>query len=160
MLDFMRRQKSKLKWVWVMIIFIFSVTLVTLYIPIGDLGSVSLTSDVAAVGGEKISAKEFQVAYRNYLDRMRSQLSPEMLKAFRFDRQILDALISRHVMMEEARRLGLSVSPAEIEQKILENPVFREAGNFIGLTRYQSILQQNNLTVDEFEKSVRDDILM
>ena len=36
-----------------------------------------------------------------------SQLSPEMLRAFRFDRQILDALISQHVMMEEARRLGL-----------------------------------------------------
>ena len=117
MLDFMRRQSTKLKWVWVLLIFIFSVTLITLYIPMGDLGSVSLTNDVAAIGGEKVSAKEFQTAYRNYLDRMRSQLSPEMLKAFRFDRQILDALISRKVMMEESRRLGLSVSAAEIDRK-------------------------------------------
>jgi len=160
MLDMLRRQSSKLKWVWVLLIFIFSVTLVTLYIPIGDVGSVSLSTDVAAVGGEKVSAKEFQSAYRNYLDRMRSQLSPEMLKAFRFDRQILEALISRHVMMEEARRLGLSVSPEEIEQKVLENPVFRENGNFIGLPRYQAILSQNNMSVEEFEASVRDDILM
>jgi peptidyl-prolyl cis-trans isomerase D len=160
MLDFMRRQSSKLKWVWVLLIFIFSVTLVTLYIPMGDVTSVSLTNDVAAVGGDKVSAKEFQTAYRNYLDRMRSQLSPEMLKAFRFDRQILEALISRHVMMEEARRLGLSVSPEEIEQKVLENPVFREGGNFIGLPRYQAILSQNNMTVEEFEAGVRDDILM
>src|SRR5690242_3366372 len=98
MLDFMRRQSSKLKWVWVLLILIFSVTLVTLYIPFGDLGTVSITTDVAAVGDEKVSAKEFQTAYRNYIDRMRSQLSPEMLKAFRFDRQILDSLISRHVM--------------------------------------------------------------
>jgi Parvulin-like peptidyl-prolyl isomerase len=160
MLDFMRRQSTKLKWVWVLLIFIFSVTLVTLYIPVGDLGSVSLSNDVASIGAERVSAKEFQAAYRNYLDRMRSQLSPEMLKAFRFDRQILDALITRHVMMEEAKRLGLSVSAAEIEQKILENPVFREGGNFIGLTRYQTILQQNNLTVDEFESGVRDEILL
>jgi len=159
MLDFMRRQSTKLKWVWVLLIFIFSVTLVTLYIPIGDLGSVSLTNDVAAIGSGKVSAKEFQTAYRNYLQRMRSQLSPEMLKAFRFDRQILDALISRHVMMEEARRLGLGVSPEEIEQKVLENPAFREGGNFIGLPRYEAILQQNNLTVEEFESSIRDEIL-
>src|SRR5579884_227886 len=160
MLDFMRRQSSKLKWVWVLLIFIFSVTLVTLYIPIGDVTSVSITNDVASIGGETVSAKEFQTAYRNYIDRMRSQLSPEMLKAFRFDRQILDSLISRHVMMEEARRLGLSVSPAEIEQKVLENPAFRQGGNFIGMPEYQAILQQNNLTVEEFEGSVRDDILL
>jgi peptidyl-prolyl cis-trans isomerase D len=156
----MRRQSTKLKWVWVLLIFIFSVTLVTLYIPIGDLGNVSLSNDVASIGAQRVSAKEFQAAYRNYLDRMRSQLSPEMLKAFRFDRQILDALITRHVMMEEASRLGLSVSAAEIEQKILENPVFREGGNFIGLTRYQTILQQNNMTVEEFEAGVRDEILL
>src|SRR5690349_15052166 len=137
MLDFMRRQSSKLKWVWLLLIFIFSASLILLYIPLGDVPSISLTNDVAAIGGERISAKEFQTAYRNYLERMRSQLSPEMLKAFRFDRQILDQLISRRVMMEEARRLGLSVSAAEIEQKILENPIFREGGNFIGLPRYQ-----------------------
>src|SRR5215467_10965588 len=160
MLDFMRRQSSKLKWVWVLLIFIFSVTLVTLYIPIGDVTSVSITNDVAAIGAQTVSAKEFQTAYRNYIDRMRSQLSPEMLKAFRFDRQILDSLISRHVMMEEARSLGLSVSPTEIEQKVLENPAFREGGNFIGMPRYQAILQQNNLTVEEFEASVRDELLM
>jgi peptidyl-prolyl cis-trans isomerase D len=160
MLDFMRRQSSRLKWVWVLLIFIFSVTLITLYIPIGDVTAVSITNDVASIGGERVSAKEFQTAYRNYIDRMRSQLSPEMLKAFRFDRQILDSLISRHVMMEEARRLGLSVSPTEIEQKVLENPAFREGGNFIGMTRYEQILQQNNLTVEEFEAGVRDDIMM
>ena len=79
MLNFMRRQSTRLRWVWVLLIFIFSVTLITLYIPIGDLGSVSLSSDVASVGGEKISAKEFQTSYRTYIDRMRSQLSPEML---------------------------------------------------------------------------------
>src|SRR5205814_6076951 len=40
-----------------------------------------------------------------------------------------------------------------------ENPVFREGGNFIGLPRYQGFLQQNNMTVEEFEGNVRDEIL-
>src|SRR5215468_2447913 len=112
MLDFMRRQSQKLKWVWILLIFIFSAGLILLYIPFQDLPNVSLTNDVAAIGGQRISAKEFQTAYRNYLERMRSQLSPEMLRAFRFDRQILDALITRQVMKTAARRLGLSVSAA------------------------------------------------
>ena len=159
MLDFMRRQRSALKWVWVILIFIFSVTLVTLYIPFGDLPNVSITNDVASIGHDSISSHEFQSAYRNYIDRMRGQLNPEMLRAFRFERQIMDALVTRHVMTEEAKRLGLNVSSAEIEQKILENPVFRENGTFIGQSRYQAVLAQNNLTIDEFESNVGNEIL-
>src|SRR2546427_928101 len=159
MLDFMRRQRSALKWVWVILIFIFSITLVTLYIPFGDLPNVSITNDVASIGHDSISSHEFQSAYRNYIDRMRGQLSPEMLRAFRFERQIMDALVTRHVMTEEAKRLGLNASSAEIDQKILENPVFREKGPFIGASRYQAILTQNNLTVDQFESEVANEIL-
>jgi len=159
MLDFMRRQRSALKWVWVILIFIFSVTLITLYIPFGDLPNVSITNDVASIGRDSISAREFQTAYRNYVDRMRGQINPEMLRAFRFERQIMDALVTRHVMSEEAKRLGLNVSPREVEQKILENPVFRENGTFIGRDRYQALLSQNNLTIDEFESNVGNEIL-
>src|SRR5262245_53616749 len=159
MLDFMRRQRSNLKWVWVILIFIFSVTLVTLYIPFGDLGSVSISNDVASIGGETVSAREFQTAYRNYVDRMRGQITPEMMRAFHFERQIMDALVVRHVITEEAKRLGLDVSPAEVEQKILENPVFRENGAFIGRDRYQAILTQNNLSVEDFESSIGNEIL-
>src|SRR5262245_52398909 len=151
MLNFMRRQRSALKWVWVILIFIFSVTLVTLYIPFGDLGSVSITNDVASVGGESISAREFQTAYKNYVDRMRGQITPEMMRAFRFERQIMDTLIFRRVITEEAKRLGLEVTPAEIEQRILENAIFRENGTFIGRARYEAILTQNNLSVEDFE---------
>ena len=159
MLDFMRRQRSNLKWVWVILIFIFSVTLVTLYIPFGDLPNVSITNDVASIGHDSISAREFQTAYRNYVDRMRGQINPEMLRAFRFERQIMDALVIRHVITEEAKRLGLNVSPREVEQKVLENAVFRENGAFIGRARYQAILAQNNLTIDDFESSVSNEIL-
>ena len=159
MLDFMRRRRSTLKWVWVILIFIFSVTLITLYIPFDDLGNVSITNDVAKIGSDSISAHEFQSAYRNYISRMNGQLTPDMMKAFRFDRQVVDALVDRHVISEEAKRLGLTASPLEIEQKILENPIFRQNGNFIGHAQYQMILAQNNVTVDEFESSVRDEIV-
>ncbi|HLH29826.1 MAG TPA: SurA N-terminal domain-containing protein, partial [Terriglobia bacterium] len=139
MLDFMRRQQSNLKWVWVLLIFIFSVSLVALYIPLGDLPNVSITNDVASVGHDTITAREFQTAYKNYVDRMRGQINPEMLKAFRFDRQIMESLVTRHVIIEEAKRLGLNVTPAEIEQKILDYPVFRENGTFVGRARYEAI---------------------
>src|SRR5215475_7384274 len=160
MLDFMRRQRSSLKWVWVILIFIFSVSLILLYIPAGDLPNVSITNDVASVGSESITAREFQNAYRNYVDRMKGQITPEMMRAFHFERQILDNLVLRHVVTEESKRLGLDVSSAEIEQKILENPVFRENGVFIGRARYEAILAQNNFSMEDFEASVANEILV
>ena len=159
MLDFMRRQRSQLKWVWVILIFIFSVSLVLLYIPAGDLPNVSVSTDVASIGGESISAREFQTAYRASVDRMRGQITPEMMRAFHFERQILDNLITQHVMTDEAKRLGLDVTPAEVEQKILENPVFRENGVFIGRARYEAILSQNNFSVEDFESAMTNEIL-
>ena len=159
MLDFMRRQRSSLKWVWVILIFIFSVSLVLLYIPAGDLPNVSVSTDVASIGSQSISAREFQAAYRTSVDRMRGQITPEMMRAFHFERQILDNLITQHVMIDEAKRLGLDVTPAEVEQKILENPVFRENGVFIGRARYEAILSQNNFTVEDFESAMTNEIL-
>src|SRR5262249_23318900 len=127
--------------------------------PGSDISNLSITNDVASVGSDSISAREFQTAYKGYVDRMRGQITPEMMKAFHFERQIMDALVSRHVVSEEAKRLGLDVTPSKVEQKILENAVFRENGAFIGRDRYQAILAQNSLTIEDFENSIAKELL-
>ena len=79
MLDFMRRQHSKLKWVLVLVIVVLAAGMVVSFIPgLGDMNSLSISSDVARVGNEKVSATEFETSYRNYLRNMqqRQQLSP------------------------------------------------------------------------------------
>jgi peptidyl-prolyl cis-trans isomerase D len=160
MLDFMRRQQKNLRWIWVVLIFIFSASLVTLYMGFGDMPVAGVVADdVAEVGDETISAREFEVAYRNYLSQMQQQMTPEILRAFRFDRQILDFLITSKVVAAEAKRLGLDVAPTELERVILANPVFLENGKFIGVERYRTLLQNNNLTVEEFENGIRTQLL-
>src|SRR5712671_1932110 len=152
MLDLMRRQHSKLKWLLLVIIVAF----VWVYIPsFNDLGSAAITSSVATVGSESVSAREFQTAYRRQMQQMSSQISPEMLRAFGFDKQILDSLIAQHVVSEEARRLGLQVSDQEVQDNVLSNPVFIDGGKFIGHTSYQALLERNNPTIEEFESEVR-----
>jgi peptidyl-prolyl cis-trans isomerase D len=156
MLDLMRRQHSKLKWLLLVIVVIFVWT----YIPsFTGMGSGVASSDVASVGSEAVSAKEFQVAYRNNIQRMGSQVSPEMLRAFGFDKQVLDYLISQKVIAVEAKRLGLQVSDREVQDKVLAYPVFVDSGGFIGRARYQALLEQNNMTIPEFEDSIRSQLL-
>lgn len=160
MLELLRRQQSKLKWVWIVILAVMIVSFVVAYIPFGDFNTGgSITSDVASVGGESVTAKEFQVAYRNNMRRMGSQISPEMLKAFGFDKQVLDYLISQKVVSTEAHRLGLQVSDAEVQEKVLSNAAFVDGGKFIGHARYQALLEQNSMTIAEFESAIRSQLL-
>jgi peptidyl-prolyl cis-trans isomerase D len=123
------------------------------------MGSGLAASDVANVGSEAVSAKEFEVAYRNNIQRMGSQVSPEMLRAFGFDKQVLDYLISQKVIAVEAKRLGLQVSDREVQDKVLAYPVFVDSGGFIGRAKYQALLEQNNMTIPEFEDSIRSQLL-
>jgi len=156
MLDLMRRQHSKLKWLLLLIVVIFVWT----YIPsFTGMGTGVTASDVASVGSEAVSAKEFEIAYRNNIQRMGSQVSPEMLRAFGFDKQVLDYLISQKVVAVEAKRLGLQVSNTEVQDKVLAYPGFVDSGGFIGHQRYQALLEQNNMTVPEFENSIRSQLL-
>jgi peptidyl-prolyl cis-trans isomerase D len=90
---------------------------------------------------------------------MGSQVSPEMLRAFGFDKQVLDYLISQKVIAVEAKRLGLQVSDREVQDKVLAYPVFVDSGGFIGRAKYQAILDQNNMTIPEFEDSIRSQLL-
>src|SRR4030095_5990345 len=128
----------------------------------GNRPSVSMSSDVARVGNETVSAMEFETSYRNYLRNMqqRQELSPEILKAFGFDRQILNALIEQKVMLSEAKRLGFEVTEEELAQRIMTNPSFQDGGGFIGGVRHQALLQANELTMERFESVVRDEMLV
>lgn len=161
MLDFMRKQRSKLKWVLAAVIFVLGAGMIVQFIPFGDMGSLSISGDVAKVGSESVTAAEFQTAYANYLRSMQQnqQLSPEILKAFGFDKQILDYLIGQKVILNEAKRLGLQVTTEELTQSIITNPNFQAGGTFIGRDRYESLLTQNNLKVEQFETTLRGQML-
>lgn len=162
MLDFMRRQRSSLKWVLIAVIVTLAASMVISLVPyLGDMNSVSLSNDVAKVGSETVSAVEFQTIYNNYLRSMqqRQQLSPEVLKAFGFDRQVLEFLIGQKVILNEAKRLGIDVTPEELAQRIMSNASFQAGGTFIGRDRYEALLLQNNTTTDRFEANLRNELI-
>ena len=164
MLDFMRRQRSRLKWVLVAVIVVLAASMVISLIPnLGDPTMVSMSGDVARVGSETVTALEFQTAYANYVRSMRQnqnqQLTPEILKAFGFDRQILEFLIGQKIILAEAERLGIEVTSEELAQRIMSNASFQAGGGFIGRDRYEALLQQNNTTADRFEAALRSELV-
>ena len=164
MLDGMRRHKGWLKWSLAAVVIAF----VFLYVPgFVDQTSTGLPADVLAeVGDHEITVTQFRQLYLQQVQQYRLQssgeITEEVLRSLGIDRQILQGLINRYVALSEAERLGLTVSDAEVRERIISLPAFQQNGQFIGEQRYQQLLllQTPPLTAAEFEDEVRSDIML
>ncbi len=118
---------------------------------------------VAKVGSETVSRVELQRAYQNITNMYRQiyggQLPPNMEK--QLYQQALSQTVVQKTLLLEARRLGLSVTDAELRDRILSIPGFKDdQGRFIGEAAYTQILQSNQITPADFEKELRNEMLI
>ena len=119
----------------------------------------------ATVGSDQVTRLEYDRAHKNLVTRVRQvygeQLTPEMEKQMRLPLQALDGVISQKILLAEARRLGLTVTDAEVRDQILSFPNFKDdQGNFIGQDKYLLLLQANQINPAEFERELHDQLLM
>ncbi len=156
-LDVMRRQKRLFAWV---VLPLLVVGLVSYLIPgVGGVWGHEIgVPFVARVGSAEISPTELKVALYRFLRSSQVPYDRKLLRQLRIEQQILNQLISREIVFQQGRRLGVDATSEEIQEKILTVPAFLEEGNFF-LDRYKAILRQNGLTVEEFEESIRYEIM-
>jgi peptidyl-prolyl cis-trans isomerase D len=164
MLDRMRRHKNWLKWSLFLVVLAF----IALYFPdfIGTRASSSPNAEVARVGDERITAGTFQRVYQRqmqaYSQAYGGSVNAQLLKQLGIDQQILRQLIDERAAVAEARRLGLTVSDAEVAQRILAIPAFQQDGVFAGEAVYAQVLANQNppLTKAEFERNLREALIV
>jgi peptidyl-prolyl cis-trans isomerase D len=73
------------------------------------------------------------------------------------NKRFLDGLISKQVISQEAARLGLSASDAELAERIRKQ--FSDAsGNFVGFERYKESVVARYGDIEKFEDDIRDEI--
>jgi peptidyl-prolyl cis-trans isomerase D len=155
-LDIMRREK---KLVLGLFLAPLILGLVAYLIPTGGVWGTGISESVLAkVGNAEVSTAAFTNAYQRFLRSNRIPLDRQFLKTLQIDQQILNQLISRELILSEAKRLGIDATANEIQQRILSMPYFLDNGNFL-FNRYEAILRQNGMTVQEFEDGIRIDII-
>ena len=117
---------------------------------------------VAYVNGELISGLEYERAYADFVDRMRSQYkdfwNEGMAEALQLKTRTLEYLIQQKLLAQEAERLGFKVTKEEIQKTIMSYPAFQMDGRF-DLTRYRLLLNQNRMEPQDFETTLRQDLL-
>lgn len=123
------------------------------------------TAAAATVGSDTVSIAEYQRTYQNVVNFYRQiygdQLTPELEKQMRLPLQALDEAVKEKILLAEARRLGLKVTDAELRDRILEIPGFKDDQNrFIGEEEYVRRLQNARIAVGDFEQELRNEILI
>jgi peptidyl-prolyl cis-trans isomerase D len=163
MLKTMRDSFHHLKWTLFAVIIVFILGFV--YFSGTNTGSGDVSGQVVAkIGGDTISAAEFDRRYRAELERQQAQyqgkLSPELIRALDMPRQVLDSMIDRALRLEAARRLKLKVTDEEVAGAIVTFPELQENGHFIGNEKYERALRASGYTPERFEEEVREGLLL
>jgi peptidyl-prolyl cis-trans isomerase D len=163
MLKTMRNSFHHLKWTLFAVIIVFVLGFV--YFSGSGAGSGDISGQVVAkIGGDTISAAEFDRRYRSELERQQAQyqgkLSPELIRALNIPRQVLDGMIDRQLKIEAAKRLNLKVTDEEVATAVLSFPELQENGHFVGSEKYERALRASGYTPERFEEEIREGLLI
>ena len=136
---------------------LMAVSLVIFYAPgrnSSGLDPSKNTEVVAKVGSRTVTIADIARVRENYARMFGNRVNLAQLGG---NKRFLDGLIGRHVIAQEAERLGFGASDAELADKIYKRYV-DASGKFVGLDRYKEIIISQYGDVDSFENEVRDEI--
>jgi peptidyl-prolyl cis-trans isomerase D len=118
---------------------------------------------VAKVGDYEISEQEFQNALRERQEQLRNmaggRIDPSVLDSAELRFSVLEMLVRQRVLIGQAVRSGMTITPDELRGYITQAPAFQEDGKF-SLARYEQLLKGRGETPTMFENRVRQDLLL
>ena len=159
MLDFLRKRKRN----WIIILFLGAIIVsFALFVGSGKLRDPG-ASEVAEINGEIISQREFAMQYQRAIERYRQMLkgslTEEMIKGLNIKGNLIEEMIQKKLVLQEARNLGLLASDDDVANQLVKVPEFQVAGRF-NKDQYLRVLQANRLFPAEFEEEQRDQLTL
>ncbi len=159
MLDFLRKRTRS----WVIKFLLGMIVIVFVLWGVGSFMKEPGGESVISVNGESISRTEFEIQYQRLVDFYRElfkgNLTPETLKNLNLRGALLEELIQRRLLLQEAHRLGIGVSDKDLMDAIARTPEFQIDGRF-AKERYLQMLSSKNLTPGQFETEQREDLII
>lgn len=159
MLDALRRGAGT----WVAKIFIGLLVLSFAVWGIADIFSGQQGVALATVGDEEITEAEYREVFQRELQqlsqRLGQQISVEQARQLGVDRQVLQRLVSQAALDGTAKSFGLAVSDEAIAQRIVSDPLFRNARGQFDRSRFEQLLSNNGFTEATYVSVERRNIL-
>lgn len=159
-LGYMRRHR---RWLYVFLWLVIAAFII-LYIPAFQGAQAGSPGErLATVGGLSITVGEFQQSYlrqRQFYERLyQGKLDAQMLRRLGIEEQVFAGLVGERLVVLEAKRLNVSVDDAAVAHEIATAPDYQRDGQFVGTAEIRRLLEMRGLSVEEFEASVRSELL-
>ena len=120
-------------------------------------------ADLASVGDSKITAQQFEQAWRDQQDRMRQSLGPnykpEAMNTPEARLAVLNSLVDQRMLLIEASKGRLAAGDDMLREIISKIPSLQENGQF-SMTRYEAALRGQGTTQQQFEAQLRQDLVL
>ncbi len=156
MLDIIRNNSQS---IWVKIAF----GLIILVFVFLGVGSFQATSGIIAkVNGIEINEQEFVQLYSEQAEKLRQQfpeINEEQLKSMGFANFVLESLIVRTLLQEEAERTGIRVTPQELLSLISTFPFTKDANGKFSKEIYLEALRNAGQSPKVFEENLANQML-
>lgn len=119
-------------------------------------------SRVGSVGNAEITAEDYARALQDEISARISETGQRVnlasLRAEGIDQAVLQGLVARAALANEAMEMGVSVGDAAVADQITAIPGFQDANGQFDRLGYEFAIGQRGLTPAEFEEDVREDI--
>jgi peptidyl-prolyl cis-trans isomerase D len=157
MLDVLRKRKRS----WIIIFLLGLIIVVFIAFYGGNKFHDPSSQDIAEVNGEVITQREFALHYQKELERYREMfkgsLTPELEKNLNLRGSLLEQLIEKRLVLQEARHLGLAATDEDLMTAIAQVPDFQVNGRF-NKDRYLQLLRANRINPGQFEDEQREQL--
>jgi peptidyl-prolyl cis-trans isomerase D len=117
---------------------------------------------IAKVNDSVISYNQFYTVYESQLEKMRLRfkgaIPQEIFEKLNLKKNVAQALVNQTLLLQEAEKLGLFVTDADLVQDIRSNPMFqREAGFDENI--YRAYLSAIKMTPTAYEETRKHELL-
>jgi peptidyl-prolyl cis-trans isomerase D len=130
---------------------------------IGDIFRGFGRSTVAKVGGIEITIDQFRMLYNERLQQISRQLgrpvTMDQARSMGLDRLVISQLVSDMLLDERARKLGLSLSDAEVARVITTDPSFLGPNGQFDRFRFEQLIRQAGYTEARFVAERRRELI-
>ena len=158
MLKQFNRAKGAHKYIIIFFALLMGASLVLFYAPGNNqvnANPATNTEVLAEVGGDEITVADLYRQKQAYQQRFGGQFSLAQLGLN--DKSMLDGLVRSKIIAQEAARLSLGASDAEVNKAVHEQFV-DASGKFIGVEKYRAQVGRLYGSPDRFEQELRDSI--
>ena len=116
---------------------------------------------LVTVGAAKITTEQYRKAYSNMIQRYQqmyqNQINDQLARSLGLQQNLLDEMIERELMLQEAERRKMLVSKEEIKREVMKQP-YMQANGVFSEHRYAAVLNRMKMTAAEYEQQTAQEI--